>query len=698
MSARHNKYPGKKGLLKDPAHVQEHPLLAQSRQFQARQQSSFRQRPMLSQPSSLVNGPIEGSIGHDGHSNGPESPTRRLHHIVHANCKQNPACRSAVRMFQHKLETSENFRLWILFIVGVMVLSLLLNSNAAFLEAKAHNKGGTYHRDATSMQLTRLKEEQEIFEKSSHLHSHLQEPAPDRIPSNDYDSDADAFTNVGVKSEKHMLDTLATLGLLDSKHDSSSVNSVLSVIKDADAALGGNELDPKSNANVLSLSASADKEYPSLRGSELNPAPIDSLPINPVATRQAKATVAYVVTLLDCSEEPAMDGAAVLARSIILNSVANPNSSSKYDYKLYAIVHIDALPLRDAATFAKAGLALSDANNTAATLSTSSVLANATSLCLNRLTQLGYEIIVRDTPVHKQEIKAEGYFKDNLDKNAREYIKLYTYTLTDHQIAVHMDFATMLLHPLDELFDAMLEKPGTESAHDAKKQILFHQTGNNTFPDTIEAYYTRDYTTIQPGQTDVPGLQQGLLVVKPSLEVFDELIGIIKSGNFTRSKGWGNIAKANYLGSMSTKGLLSYYYHYVKGNSNSLELNRCFYNAMADSPKTKGTDGKMLCRDGRSQCQDCRTANIQRVRTVNLSICRKPWKCFYHDVGIAKTFMLCRQFERHWFEIRRDIEDTWQATVEGYKPADRSGTHAEYEFLGNCKSRGENGYIPMIFP
>lgn len=471
----------------------------------------------------------------------------------------------------------------------------------------------------------------------------------------------------GTGTEKHMLDTLANLGLLDSKHSSSTVGSVMSMVKDADTTSGGGDL----NAGV---------------------APPDVVPLHPVPMREAKDTVAYVITLLECNDDDnSLDGAAVLARSIILNSVANPKSPSKYHYKLYAIVHTTALPLEHVPK---------DANSTHYKGD-----GTPTGTCLDKLELLGYNIIIKDHPVQNHEIAKEGYLKQNLGKTIRDYIKLYTYSLVDHNIAVHMDLTSIVLHPLDELFDAMLEPIGTPAATEARSLILHHKPDNATrqepLPEIIDAFYTRDYTTLQPSKTShikAAGLQQGLLVVRPSQKVFDDLVSIVQAGEFSRHKGWADTGHGSYLGAMSTKGLLSYYYHHLQNSTNSVELNRCFYNNMADTPRTKGTDGAMVCRDGRNACQDCRTADIRRIRTANVAICRKPWKCFYHDVAITQTFLLCRELERTWFHFRHNLEDMWAATLDDYAPADRSGAFAVYEFRGNCHNGGETGYNSIIYP
>jgi hypothetical protein len=109
----------------------------------------------------------------------------------------------------------------------------------------------------------------------------------------------------------------------------------------------------------------------------------------------------------------------------------------------------------------------------------------------------------------------------------------------------------------------------------------------------------------------------------------------------------------------------------------------------------------MICRDGREECQDCRTADINRIRTVNMSVCRSPWKCFFHDINSNKNFLLCRQLERSWSEIRLQIENIWLQTMKDYAPSANSGKHAEFEYLGYCnsiKDTGEGEYSPMKLP
>ena len=66
--------------------------------------------------------------------------------------------------------------------------------------------------------------------------------------------------------------------------------------------------------------------------------------------QQPIATIGYAVTVSGCPGKSVRgdfgagisDGAAVLKHSIHLNSIQNEQSQSLYDYKMYALVHVDA--------------------------------------------------------------------------------------------------------------------------------------------------------------------------------------------------------------------------------------------------------------------------------------------------------------------------------------------------------------------
>mmetsp|Transcript_41809 Transcript_41809/g.61385 ORF Transcript_41809/g.61385 Transcript_41809/m.61385 type:complete len:776 (-) Transcript_41809:270-2597(-) len=397
---------------------------------------------------------------------------------------------------------------------------------------------------------------------------------------------------------------------------------------------------------------------PSKEEAKLEPPSQDYTPDNP------KETIAYVITLLECKKEPLHDGAAILARTVMLNSISNPDSGSKYEAKLIAIMHTDAKQ------------------------------------CAPIYTKLGYEVLIRNNPVQEKDI-ADGFFKNNANKLGflKEYVKLYAYTLTDYKIVVHMDFNTMVLKPLDELYDAMLEswfnvkEPISDSL---QRHIQYHKnTANETLPTTIKAFFTRDYTIDDPKKKH-KGMQRGLLVFHPSKFAFKELVDVVKSGKFYRQTGWENKGHGGYLNSMGTKGLLSFYYDYRQPHT-AVELNRCFYNSISDTPRTRNKYGNMVCKDGRPECMDCRTAQLADIKTANLSICRQPWSCFWHDPKHT-NFQLCRDMTRHWFLQREELEEVWVENIEGYSPPERKGAYATFELNGYCKTGGDEGYIPMVLP
>ena len=121
--------------------------------------------------------------------------------------------------------------------------------------------------------------------------------------------------------------------------------------------------------------------------------------------------VAYAISLIKCSDFQSstsglIDAATILRHSVHQQSLRNPNSGSKYDYKMYAIVH-----------------------------------KNAES-CSHMLEDLGYHIIVKDSPVKISEIRGE-YLRKNVHKEwccgADEFIKLYAYKIDSHPIVVHTD-------------------------------------------------------------------------------------------------------------------------------------------------------------------------------------------------------------------------------------------------------------------
>ena len=181
--------------------------------------------------------------------------------------------------------------------------------------------------------------------------------------------------------------------------------------------------------------------------------------------------IAYAISLIRCSDFQSstsglLDAATILRHSVHKTSIRNPNSGSKYDYKLYAIVHTKA---KD---------------------------------CSHILSDLGYEVILKDSPVDISEIKGE-YLRKNVHKEwccgADEFVKLYAYTINQHPIVVHTDIDFMYYQPMDDVFDAMLEPYDSTGGKMARGRIEMEYP-EKIKPNNIQAYLTRDYHQVIPGR------------------------------------------------------------------------------------------------------------------------------------------------------------------------------------------------------
>lgn len=299
---------------------------------------------------------------------------------------------------------------------------------------------------------------------------------------------------------------------------------------------------------------------------------------------RTKPIIAYVVSISSCGAKSLFDGAAVLHYSI----QSTAKKSNRYDYQMYAIVHPDAEP------------------------------------CGRELEPLGYTIIVRDIPVALEEIQGE-ILRNRLPFNGccgeKELIKLEAFTLTEHPIVVHMDIDTILMKPMDGIFDVMLGKPTNIS--DAG--IMWE---DKPLPEYIEAAFTKDYNVVAPKRRFKP-VQGGLLLFRPSLSTYHDFQEILREGDFRNRTGWGGVVGPFY-GAMTIQGILPFYYDYMHNGTKSLELNRCLHDSMSDNPRDKKTEGEVVkghCRTGGDECEDCRARPMEDIHTFHFTCCQKPWWC-----------------------------------------------------------------------
>lgn len=317
--------------------------------------------------------------------------------------------------------------------------------------------------------------------------------------------------------------------------------------------------------------------------------------------------------------------------------------------------------------------------------------------CSNVFRDLGYTVQIRETPFNVTDIKLK-FLKEHIVKSGccgeKEYLKLYAYTLLDYPIVVHLDLDSLVLKPMDDLFLAMLgdgngsDNSGSDGlskeVKDARSRVsvMF----NDPLPETnkLDAYFTRDYNMVNPGHKHA-GVQGGFLIVKPNMFAFHEYVSIVLEGRFFQGSGWEGKGYGGYFGAQQIQGICSFYYDY-RHPGTAVELNKCYYNAMADEARQKSS-GK--CRDGREECQDCTITPIEDIYSVHFTLCSKPWKC-----PIAGTSGICAKFHKEWFRIRKDLERK-KALQEGRQFVDPGGTYHPEIFHGYCKSNGERGYIKI---
>uniref|UniRef100_A0A6U6KUT6 Nucleotide-diphospho-sugar transferase domain-containing protein n=1 Tax=Odontella aurita TaxID=265563 RepID=A0A6U6KUT6_9STRA len=326
------------------------------------------------------------------------------------------------------------------------------------------------------------------------------------------------------------------------------------------------------------------------------------------------------------------------------------------------------------------------------------------------LRALGYDVRVKETPVNATEIRGE-FLRRTIQVRGccqeKELLKLYAYTLTDYPVAVHLDVDSILLRPLDDLFDAMI---GGGDAAEAARRLAVH--GGAALPENgpVNFFFTRDYNLVnKPGKP--AGIQGGFMAVRPSVEVYEEYRGIVLQGDHYPGSGWGRKGHGGYYGAQQIQGLCAYYYDHVHPGT-AVELDRCRYNQMVDDPRFgRGVKaepsagmagGAFPCRDGRDECEDCRTTPLGKIRSAHFTICQKPWTCrYFGEKSAGDTHgRLCDELHGEWHRIRSDLEEMWRQdgrdTIRVGEVQD--GDYRLDHFRGHCSRAGGRGYIPLKIP
>jgi len=452
-------------------------------------------------------------------------------------------------------------------------------------------------------------------------------------------------------NEKHLPSMkVSTLGYMPRWADQSEVME--------DMKKNGNETVSKNASEVSQSSTSIEK-------------------INSLDKTPAPVVVAYAISFIKCGDHQNVNAAGLIDASLVLRhsihkiSSRNPLSGSKYDYKMYAIVHRQAEE------------------------------------CSSILNDLGFEVLVVDPPLKKDDIKGD-YLRNHIHRErccgADEFIKLDAYTLP-HDIIVHVDMDVAFYKPMDHLFDSILYEKDTAEGQAARKVIELERPGEK-LPDKIGAFITRDWTQVFPGKWP-PGYQAGFLVARRDPSIKSDIVEIIKEGNYTEGwghkYGWGNKGYGGYVGAMAMQGVVAYYYDHIN-TDNAVELNQCLYNHMGVDIKHRGK-----CRNGMEKCEDCMKTSLSTVYNIHHTQCRKPWLCQAvaapggKKPGGGRATALnpdyvnpdhCLEMSRAWHSLRTDLEESlYNLTKDESIHSAASGGYRKDIFQGHCADDGSSHYL-----
>merc|ERR1712181_114688 len=101
---------------------------------------------------------------------------------------------------------------------------------------------------------------------------------------------------------------------------------------------------------------------------------------------------------------------------------------------------------------------------------------------------------------------------------------------------------------------------------------------------------------------------------------------------------------------------------------------------MGDNPRSQKTVNDIVhgdCMTGETECEDCRSRQIEDVVTSHFTLCQKPWMCLPQDKDRIQE-RLCRKLHHEWYRIRSDLERSWG------RPDQGEGKFQRKQFYGYC--------------
>jgi len=184
---------------------------------------------------------------------------------------------------------------------------------------------------------------------------------------------------------------------------------------------------------------------------------------------------------------------------------------------------------------------------------------------------------------------------------------------------------------------------------------------------------------------------------------------------------------------MTIQGLMAYHFD-IEQLENSVELNRCRYNNIADNARVSSfarnpkfprctllpfvrnasnpryNFNDKQCRDGRDKCDDtdCQRFPLKKARILHYTYCKSPWKC--NSCEYLETYKepTCYEMVREWFRARGTIPGEGNRTLDRVKGNEkgplsfiredgevelREGNCFKEFYLGYCMEEGK--YDPM---
>ena len=275
--------------------------------------------------------------------------------------------------------------------------------------------------------------------------------------------------------------------------------------------------------------------------------------------------------------------------------------------------------------------------------------------------------------------------------------------LLDYPAVIHLDLDTLVLKPMDDLFD-LLSNPNYNRG-DFQKSAMW--TNMNEYDGAVDFLFTRDYYMVHPPyhQPHQIGVQGGFLALRPSEEIFAKFIDtIVHNNNFERTR-WGGkaLGYGGFYGAATIQGLASYFYGHLEPNR-SVELNRCYYNTMVDDPYDFNPHlNETLCTtvEPNLTCQDCRETALEDIYTTHFTEpCGKPEKCY-----LDHEEPLCMQLFVEWHKVRLSLENKWMKTYKSYKPNvlnanNQTSSKTKQNALADLQSHCEDykKYLPLRLP